>query len=428
MHKTDDIEIDQISKIEGHSDLHIKVRDGEVKDVQMMVTENKRFYTQAIRGKNIKNIAQVVSRICGTCSVAHNTCCIEAIENAFQIKPSEQTMILRNLTMNGLMIRDHALHLYIFSLPDVFNVDSILQFNKQQHKYVHDTFDVKKVGNNLCTRVAGRAVHPTLPQVGGFLKLPDMKLLKESVVEMKKIRPRILDLIDVFTQCDFKFETDTEFVGLTNSDYNFLGGEICSSQGHCLPENQFWDHLERVVLPYSQATAFEFEGEEYFVGSLARMNLNKKSLHKETQKDAAKALKFFPSKNMFHNNLSQAIEILHCIDKSTEIIEKLEIKPEVRPVIEPRMASGIGVIEAPRGTLYYMVTIKPDGKISYGNLVIPSAQNQIKLNIDLKNFINPMIKTHDKDYIKHELEKLIRAYDPCMSCAAHFLKVHWNEK
>ncbi|MFH1364571.1 MAG: nickel-dependent hydrogenase large subunit, partial [Candidatus Aenigmatarchaeota archaeon] len=247
MHKTSDIEIDQMSKIEGHADLRIKIRKGEVQDVQLQITENKRFYTQAIKGKPVNNIAQVVSRICGTCSIAHNTCCIEAIENAYKIKPSEQTMLLRNLTMNGLMIRDHALHLYLFCLPDIFGVDSVLQFEGKNHQYLHDAFDVKKVGNNLCTRVAGRAVHPMYPQIGGFLKIPDMNQLKESIKEMKNIRPRIIDLIQIFAERGFKFDSDRHFISLKNDNYNYLGGEICSSEGHCIQEGDYWDHLERVI-------------------------------------------------------------------------------------------------------------------------------------------------------------------------------------
>jgi len=427
MHKVDDIEIDQLSKIEGHADLRIKIRNDKVEDVQLRITENKRFYTQAIKGKPVNNIAQVVSRICGTCSIAHNTCCIESLENALKIKPSEQTLMLRNLNMYGLMIRDHALHLYLFCMPDIFGVDSVLQFEGKNHQYLHDAFDVKKVGNNLCTRIGGRAVHPMLPQIGGFLKTPDINQLKESVNEMKAIRPRIFDLIDIFHRCDFKFENKRHFVALTNDDYNYIKGKICSSAGHCIEEADYWDHLERIIIPYSQATAFRFEGEPFMVGALPRMNLNKKSLHPDTKKDASKALSVFPSENIYHNNLAQAIEILNSIDRSIDMIETAEIKADPRPAVEYKLESGVGVIEAPRGTLYYMVSLKPDGTIGYGNLIIPTAQNEIIMNMDVKKLVESMLD-QEKSVVELELEKLIRAYDPCMSCAAHFLKVEWDEK
>lgn len=424
MHKNSDINIEGLSKIEGHANLEIKIRDGQVKNTKLMITENKRFFIEAIKGKQANNIFQVTSRICGTCSTAHTTCCIEAVENALGVKPSPQTLLLRNLNMNGLMVRDHALHLYLFSLPDVFGVDSALKFGKKEHRFLHDAFDVKAAGNHLCTLVGGRAVHPTLPLVGGFAKIPTNAQLKESVKKLKSIREKVIDLIEVFHECDFNFETESTFVGLKNNDYNFIGGDICSSQGHCIPEKDFWDHLNTVIVPYSQSPSFEFEGDYYSVGSISRLNLNKGSLHKKTKKDAAKALKIFPTNNIFRNNLAQAIEILHSIDSSIDIIKSNDFKPEKPKKYKLKQSKGVGVIEAPRGTLYYMLSIDNQGLIKYGNLVIPTAQNQRIMEKDIKNFV-PKVLSKPKSFVELEIEKLIRSYDPCMSCATHFLKVKW---
>jgi len=424
MHKNSDIRIEQLSKIEGHADLEIKIRKGEVREAKLKITENKRFFTQAIRGKEASSISQMTSRICGTCSTAHATCCIETLEKAFGIKPSKQTLLLRNLNMNGLMVRDHALHLYLFSLPDVFGVDSALRFKGKQHRFLHDAFDVKAAGNHLCKAVGGRAVHPLFPQIGGFAKIPSKEELKESVKKLRAVREKVLDLIDVFHGSGFSFETDSTFVGLVGDNYNFIKGKICSTEGHCIPEEGYWTHLNRVIIPYSQATGFEFEGKHYLVGALSRMNLNKKSLHKSTRKDASKALKVFPSKNIFRNNLAQAIEILHSIDSSIEMIESNSFKREELPKIKPKSSVGVGVIEAPRGTLYYMLSIGSKGLVKYGNLVIPTAQNQRNMEKDIKNLV-PEILHKPRKQVEWEIEKLIRAYDPCMSCAAHFLKVRW---
>jgi len=181
--------------------------------------------------------------------------------------------------------------------------------------------------------------------------------------------------------------------------------------------------LQNVVLPYSQATGFEFEGQEYMVGALARLNLNKPALHKNTQKDMQKYLQLFPSDNIYHNNLAQAIEILHSIDHSIEILENTEFKKEA--VIKPSKldGEGVGVIEAPRGTLYYWMGIN-QGKVRYMNLVIPTAQNLLNMREDIRQMVLDRIDQGEKA-IKKEAEKIIRAYDPCMSCASHFLKVNW---
>ncbi|MEM7816491.1 MAG: Ni/Fe hydrogenase subunit alpha [Candidatus Aenigmatarchaeota archaeon] len=424
MHKDLDISLDKISKIEGSASLEIKIRKNQIKKVKLKITENKRFYTQAIRGKNCLAVHQIVSRICGTCSVAHLLCCIEAVERALNIKPSEQTMILRKLALYGTMIRDHALHLYFFVLPDILGIDSILEI--EDTKILEQAFRVKAAGNSLASLIGGRAIHPSYIQVGYFESIPKNKEeIKRVIDELRSIRGDVLDLIDILDKCDFSYEKDRIFVSLITKDYTFIEGEIRSIDGTIIREEDYWDYLNRIVIPYSQATGFQFKSREYMVGALARMNLNKDAIHKDTKKDAAKYLSRFPSNNVFHNNLAQAIEILHSIDHSIELLETSEFKEEGKPEIKIKSSEGVGVLEAPRGTLYYMLSINNDGKINYGNIVIPTAQNQIIMERDIKDMVSKMIKK-SKHEIVYEIEKLIRAYDPCMSCASHFLKVKWS--
>lgn len=424
MHKDFDISLDKISKIEGSASLEIKIRKNQVKKVKLKVTENKRFYTQAIRGKNCLAVHQIVSRICGTCSVAHLLCCIEAVEKALNIKPSEQTMLLRELALYGTMIRDHALHLYFFALPDILGIDSILEIDDT--KILEQAFRVKAAGNSLASLIGGRAIHPSYIQVGYFEKVPDNREeIKKVINNLKSVRKDVLNLIEIFDKCTFDYTRQKIFVALVTKDYTFIEGEIKSSDGSIIKEEDYWDYLNRIIIPYSQATGFQFKGREYMVGALARMNLNKDAIHKDTKKEVAKYLSRFPSNNVFHNNLAQAIEILHSIDHSIELLETTEFKKEEKPEIKIKSSEGVGVLEAPRGTLYYMLSINDEGKINYGNIVIPTAQNQIIMERDIKDIVSKMINK-SKHEIIHEIEKLIRAYDPCMSCASHFLRVKWD--
>ncbi len=425
MHKCDlNISINKLSKIEGHADLDIEVKNGEVVNVDLRVMENRRFYEQAIKGKSALNVPQLVSRICGTCSIAHLTGCTEAVEKTLGIKISEQTLLLRKLTMYSLMIRDHALHLYYFVLPDLFGVDSVLDLVDVEKELVHESLHVKEAGNNLSKLVAGRSVHPTFEVVGGFNHIPEKKETKKTIKELKQVRKSIISLAEIFYKCKWSLERDTNFVALETKDFSFLEGHICSTSGACIEEKDYWDHLHRIVIPYSKAKGFEFEGKEYMVGALARLNLNKEALHKKTKKDMKKYINIFPSKNIYHNNLAQAIEIMHSIDHSIEILENFEFKEE--EVVKPEImtAEGVGVIEAPRGTLYYWLGIN-DGKIRYANMVIPTAQNLINMREDVRQMVYKEIDKGEKA-IKKEAEKIIRAYDPCMSCASHFLKINWK--
>lgn len=434
MHGHDlDISIEKLSKIEGHADLDVKIRNGKVEDVILKVMENKRFYTEAVKGKSAIAVPQLVSRICGTCSVAHLTCAIEAVEKSLGVKPSKQTIIMRKLMMYSLMIRDHALHLYFFSLPDIFKIDSILDLQKKHRELIHEALHMKEAGNNLSKLIGGRSVHAPFEQVGGFTNEVDNSKIKGMIRELKSIRKSVITLADIFYNCKWELKRETNFVALVTKDFSFLEGHICSTTGACIEEKNYWDHLKNVVLPYSQASGFEFEGDEFAVGALARVNLNMNNLHKKTKKSMKKYLSLFPSDNIYHNNLAQVIEIMHSIDASIELLETTTFKKEALKKPKKLDGEGVGAIEAPRGTLYYWLSIK-NGKVVYANLVIPTAQNLINMRGDVKEAVMQICnsgKCDRKDWekvITKEIEKIVRAYDPCMSCASHFLKINWKQE
>lgn len=424
-----DITIENLAKVEGSASLEIKVKEGKVEYAHFKADDYKRFFTQAMQGKPIAAIPQLLARICGTCSNAHLLCAIEACERALDIQPSEQTMLLRYLTTYGLMIRDHALHLYLFVMPDVYGKDNFLDFdenNPEEHQLLHDAFDIKAAGNFLATLVAGRSVHALYPTIGGFLHFPEKEGIKEAIKKLEEVRPAVLRLIKIFEELPWRLDRKTNYMALVPERYGFLNGKIKSSQGEIIAEENLRSHLEHVVLPYSQASAYKHEQESYMVGALARLNLAKDLLHPRTKDSAKSALAIFPSTNIYHNNLAQAVEILHSIDDSIEILSSHEFVAE--PVISkpPREAVGIGVVEAPRGTLYHKVELGSDGIVKRGEVIVPTGQNQINMEEDIVRLVEDLLPAKSKEEIQFEIEKLIRAYDPCISCAAHFLKVKWE--
>ncbi len=445
MHDTDvdfDLNLDEISKIEGAASLELKVRNKKIEDLKFSISEWKRFYTQAIRGKPAIAIPQLVDRICGTCSNAHLLASIEAVEKAFNIVPSSQTILLRKLLYYGLIIRDHALHLYIFTLPDILGKNSILDFdenNPLEHEFLEDAFAIKEVGNRLSNIIGGRSVHAPYPTIGGFLKLPQLDELKSLKLMLLTIRPQILKLIKVYSGSpfDFKLISPLTFSALYSKDFSFLEGIVktCDSTPdkigaacRLIEEKDLGEYLEGIIIPYSQARGFKFAGNLMMVGALARLNVSREALHPKTKESTADQLKLFPSNNLFHNNLAQAIEILHAIDASCEIIDNLnQINPEPLPKIIPKETMGVGVIEAPRGTLYYELMTNPDGTVKKGEIIVPTGQNQIIMERAIYELVEKLLgQQTPRDKIVAEIEKLIRAFDPCMSCAAHFLKVKWE--
>jgi len=428
MHKIDfDLTIDEITKVEGSAGLDVKVRNGRVENVHFKIEDYKRFYTQAIQGKVVAAAPQLLSRICGTCSVAHLMTAIEAVENALSFTPTEQTKILRKLTYHGLIIRDHALHLYIFCLPDLFHKDSILDFddnNPKEHRLLHDAFDVKAAGNHLAILVAGRSIHAPYPVAGGFLQTPKKDAVAPVLEKLKAARPKVLHLIDVFLKSKDSLIRKTDYVALKANPYSYLDGKLCDQNGIVANEKDFRKHLEHVVLPYSQASAYTFEGKPFRVGALARININKDALHPKTKKDAKHALKKFPSDDIFDNNLAQAIEILHSIDESLGLLTETNFTEEKPAKLVMKKGIGIGVIEAPRGTLYHKLEIDEKGVVKKGEIIVPTGQNQLAIELDIKEYIQQNLNM-PKEKLSMECEKIIRAYDPCMSCASHFLKMRW---
>jgi coenzyme F420-reducing hydrogenase alpha subunit len=427
----DEINIKEIAKVEGAASLDVRIRNKKVENVNFKVADHKRFFTEAMKGKPILAIPQLLARICGTCSNAHIMCSIEACERALGIKPSKQTMLLRILTMYGLMIRDHALHLYFFVIPDIYGKDAFLEFDEndpEQHQLLHDAFEIKAAGNYLSTLVAGRSVHAIYPTVGGFLHFPEKEGIAEAIKKLEAVRPAVLRLIKIFEKAPFHFDRKTNFMALAAERFGFLGGSIKASNGENIPEEKIREHLERIVLPYSQASAYKHEGECYMVGALARINLAKELLHPRTKESIGSLLDRFPSTDIFDNNLSQTIEILHSIDDAIEILKSNTFALE--PVIKasPRNGVGVGVIEAPRGILYHKVAVGDDGIVKEGEVIVPTGQNQINIEEDIYTLVQNLIPKISKEEIVFEIEKLIRAYDPCISCAAHFLKVNWNSK
>ena len=431
MHRID-LRLDHITKVEGDAAMDVVVEDGKVTNVKFAIVEYKRFFTEAMKGKNIAAIPAHLSRICGTCSNAHVMASIAACEDALGIEVTPQTKLLRKLTMHGLVSRDHALHLYLFVMPDLYNKDAFLDFDEndpEQHQLLHDGFNIKAAGNHLSQMVAGRSVHATFPVIGGFLKFPTPEGAAESIKELKAARPAVLRLIDIFVKAPQHLDRKTKYMALVPDDtFGYIGGKIITDKGEVYEQKDFRSHLEHVALPYSQASAYTYKGESYMVGALARLNLAKDKLHPETKRSAAEALKLFPSTDIFHNNLAQAIEILHSIDESIDILSNNVFKPEPIVKMPMRAAVGMGVIEAPRGTLYHKVVIDDKGTVLDGEVIVPTGQNQVNIERDVAAIVEPIIENMPKDKINMEIEKLIRAYDPCMSCAAHFLKVKWCEK
>jgi sulfhydrogenase subunit alpha len=423
------IVIDTIAKIEGHAGLKVVIEDDAVKDLQFIVSDYRRFFTTAVRGRRVVAVPSFLSRICGTCSVAHLFAYLMAVESAQGIEVTGQTKALRRLAYDGLMIRDHALHLYFFVLPDILGVDSILDVpddpDDPGHALLRDSFDIKRLGTDISNAVIGAAIHAPWPTVGGFLKNPKQTDFPDLVARLEAIRPKVLRGIETFLGWGASLVRNTDYLGLRNDTrFDFLEGDVVNSNGRRIARPEFEDYLRYVQIPHSHAEGYRFSdtGEDYLVGALARINLNRDLLHPRTKADAAFALSVFPSNNVYHNNLAQAIEVLHCVDDAIDVSRTMELADEQPMRAQSQAGTGVGLLEAPRGLLYHMAKINEDGIVEDYDVIVPTAQNQINIENDLRDYFDENLDK-DEETLLADAESIVRAYDPCMSCATNFLKM-----
>jgi sulfhydrogenase subunit alpha len=423
--------IDTITKIEGNAGLKVIIEDEVVKDLQFIIADYRRFFTTAVRGKRVVAVPSFLSRICGTCSVAHLFASFMAIESAQGIAVTEQTRALRRLAYDGLMIRDHALHLYFFVLPDVLGVDSILDIpdepNDFGHTLLHDSFDIKRLGTDITNTIIGAAIHAPWPTVGGFLRDSDQMKFPDLIARLEAIRPQVLRGIDTFLEWDASLVRNTDYLGLRNdARFDFLEGDVANSNGKRVPKPEFKNYLQYVQIPHSHAEGYRFSDtqEDYLVGALARINLNQDLLHPRTKADTVSSLSAFPSNNVYHNNLAQAIEVLQCVDDAIDILRTIQLADEKPVRASTQAGTGVGLIEAPRGLLYHMAKVDEKGVIEDYDVIVPTAQNQINIETDLKDYFNENLDKGEET-LRMNAESIIRAYDPCMSCATNFLKIDW---
>ena len=428
------IVIETISKIEGNAGLEVVVEGDAVKDLRFKITDYRRFLTVAARGKRMNAVPSFLSRICGTCSVAHLFASLMAIEDSQGIEVTHQTRALRRLAYDGLMIRDHALHLYFFVLPDVLNVDSIFDIPDDTEDHAHtllrDSFDIKRLGTDITNATVGAAIHAPSPTVGGFLKPPDHASFPDLIARLEAIRPQVLRGIETFLRWDATLVRNSDYLCLRNDErFDFLDGDVTNSDGERVSEERFKEYLQYVRIPHSHAEGYRFSGtqEDYLVGSLARLNLNADVLHPRTRTDAADAVSVFPSDNIYHNNLAQAVEILQCVDDAIDILESLRVGEEKPVRDEARSGAGAALIEAPRGLLYHSARVSAEGIVEDYDVVVPTAQNQINIENDLSYHFERNLEKDDES-LRLDAEGIIRAYDPCMSCATNFLKMEMTRR
>lgn len=422
------ITLNHITKIEGHARLDLQVEDGKLTMCELGSIEGSRHFQGLLKGHSWRDAPEITSRICGICSSAHGVASVMAMENLFGITPSKQTLILRELQTIGERIRSHATHLYFLALPDYLGYESGLAMAEEYKEEITRALRIIKLGNDLVTLISGRIMHQVATSIGGFTHFPTQEELNEIKQRLIDAEEDIMQTAKLFASLNVpNFSSKTTFFSLTRKEeYATSYGDVQIGE-RVIPQSDYASVLKEYHTPYSNANFVVIEGKNYFVGSLARINNNYEQLSPKAKKFMQDIKFSLPEYNTFKNNLAQAIELIHHQETAVNILSELKIKWEEPKKFEVKAGHGIAANEAPRGTLWHEYKVDEKGNITYANIVAPTTQFLLNMQEDIRVLVQELLdKKSDREHIKKEVEKLIRACDPCFSCATHFLELNWH--
>lgn len=420
------IKVDYLARVEGEGGLYIKVKDNQVTDVKLKIFEPPRFFEAFLRGRKFTEAPDITARICGICPVAYQMSVVHAMEDALGIKVEGQLRELRRLLYCGEWVESHTLHVYMLHAPDFLGYQSSIHMAKDFPEIVKRGLQIKKAGNEIVKLLGGREIHPINVCVGGFYKLPKKKDLSILAEQLKLARDAALETVKWVAKFDFpNFEQDYIFVSLSHNDeYPFNEGKIISNRGLNIDIKEYDEYFIEEHVQHSNAlhSVIKNTGENYFVGPLARYSLNFDKLSKLTKETASEIGLNNTCNNPFQSILIRSLEILYSFDEALRIIENYEAPDNPSIKYEIKEGIGYGATEAPRGMIYHRYKIDDQGLILDAKIVPPTSQNQKTIERDLSNFV-PQHLDLPLDQLTWQCEQAVRNYDPCISCATHFLKL-----
>ena len=431
MSKDFDINVEHVTRVEGHGNIVLNVKKGKIEQLQWQVSEAPRFFEAMLRGRNYDELRTITSRICGICSIGHSLASLKASEDALNVTISKQTGVLRRLAGNAENMQSHILHVGYLAAPDLFGVGSVFPLVGTKHTdALLKIVKLHRLSNEMSDLVCGRTTHPIRLVVGGFSAIPTERQLlnlRDKLKDSLETTKEVADVVKSVAGNLPDFQRETEYVGLSSDEeYAFYDGVIVSTDTGRHPDNNDYKSImQEYVVPQSTAKYAKHARESYMVGALARFNLNSNQLHpiaKEVAKMfGLKAINYNP----FMNTIAQLVEFVHNIEDSMMLIDQLaeeKVKDEKPVKVKAKAGRGVGIVEVPRGILIHDYTLDNSGRCLKANFIIPTNQNHANIQKDMEDFVPQIIDKPEKE-IELNLEMLVRAYDPCISCSTHYLDV-----
>ncbi|MGN6547325.1 MAG: Ni/Fe hydrogenase subunit alpha [Aureliella sp.] len=415
-----------LTRVEGEGGLLVRLDGEEIRDVQLRIYEPPRLFEAFLRGRSFDEVADITARICGICPVAYQMTAVQAIENAMEIRVTPEIDLLRQLLYCGEWIESHVLHMHLLHAPDFFGCQSGIELARRFPDEVKRGLQMKKFGNRLLEILGGRAIHPINVAVGGFYGVPRREDLHSLIPDFRWCLQAAIDTAKWVADFPFPdFQADYQYVSLSDSErYPIMHGEIACSDGTRLPAQEYENVFFEEQVPHSTALhSYRVKDRQsYFVGPLARVNLNLEKLSPKARHAADEIGWQTPCLNPYRSIVARALEVVHAFDLALSILEQYVPPKEVRVRFATGAGEGSAATEAPRGLLYHRYRIDSDGRIEYAKIVPPTSQNQAQIEADLRRLL-PSILAEEDEAVALKCEQLVRSYDPCISCSTHFLKL-----
>jgi coenzyme F420-reducing hydrogenase alpha subunit len=417
------IRTDALARVEGEGAMRVRIRDGDVERVELRIYEPPRFFEAFLRGRGYTEPPDITARICGICPVAYQMSACAAIEDACGVTVDGPIQQLRRLIYCGEWIESHALHVFMLHAPDFLGYESAVAMARDHRETVELGLKLKKAGNEILRVLGGREVHPINVRLGGFWRTPPVKELRGLAEQLKEGRELAIEAVKWTAGLEFpQLELDYELVALSQpGEYPLERGRLLSSAGLDIGPGEYEEHFEEEHVPHSNALHSRLRGRgPYLVGPLARYALNSGALSPLAREAATAAGLTGLVRNPFQSIVVRALEILHAFDEAVRIIERYEEPDRSAIDVEPRAGTGYGWTEAPRGMLWHRYTLDDEGTILDAKIVPPTSQNQRAIEEDLLGLVRRNLDLDDEP-LRLRCEQAIRNFDPCISCATHFL-------
>lgn len=435
MSKDLSINVHHVTRVEGHGNIVVDMKNGVLNKAQLDIVEPPRFFEAMMKGRNFHEAAIITSRICGICSLGHQMTSLKATEAALGLEISEQTKILRKILVHGATFQSNILHALFLATPDYLNVGSVFPLIETHKEVVLAALRLKRLANDIGDVISGRAIHPITIVPGGFTRIPskmELQELKKKLVEQGL--PDVQFIAEVVKSLAGEipvFDRETEYISVYNeNEYGLYDGQIFTSDAGTFPVEDYLAVTNEFIVPHSTSKHAKFNRSSYMVGALARFNNSYKLLHPKAQEVAAMLGLKAPNSNPYMITVAQVVEVVHCIVDTIELIDRMldsDLDESEKPNQKPtRYGRGIATTEVPRGVLFHDYTYNRQGIIEKANCVIPTGQNLANIDDDMKKLV-PEIIDEGKEAITKKLEMLVRAYDPCISCSVHMLEVEFIE-